>query len=89
MGILNKDESTTAGMIEILEDYQKYVPENPSGQPIPLLLHCDGLSCERVEGAQRGRINGENESARLDTFQPVIQEWHRRVMFLQVLYFLL
>lgn len=26
LGVLNKDESTTAGMIEIFEDYTKYVP---------------------------------------------------------------
>lgn len=26
LGVLNKDESTTAGMVEILVDYTKYVP---------------------------------------------------------------
>lgn len=52
--------------------------------PFPLVLFCDGLSCERVEGAQRARINGEDSWDRLDMFEPAIQEWHRRLMYLQV-----
>lgn len=38
LGVLNKDESTTAGMIEILEDYAKYVPRTRDEVPFPLVL---------------------------------------------------
>lgn len=86
LGILNKDESTTAGMIEILEDYTKYVPTDSNGMPTSLVLYCDGLSCERIDGAQRARINGHDNWARLQMFEPAIQEWHRRLMFVQDTY---
>lgn len=52
--------------------------------PFPLVLFCDDLSCERVEGAQMARIYGEDSWDRLDMFEPAIQEWHRRLMYLQV-----
>ena len=52
---------------------------------VPLVLFCDGLSCERVEGAQRARINGQNRWERLDMYEPAIQEWHRCLMYLQVI----
>lgn len=81
LGVLNKDGSTTAGMIEILEDYTKYVPRTRDEVPFSLVLFCDGLSCERVEGAQRARINGEDSWDRLDMFEPAIQEWHRRLTY--------
>ncbi|KAJ8310228.1 hypothetical protein KUTeg_012093 [Tegillarca granosa] len=86
LGILNKGEASTAGMIDILESFKEYVPRDRNGKPLPLLLYCDGLSCERVEGAQRARINGEDKWARLDMFEPAIQEWHRRLMYLQDTY---
>ena len=85
LGVINKDESTTGGMIDIMEAYSKYVPIDSHGQPEQLILFCDGLSCERMEGAQRARVNGVDALARLEMFEPGIQEWHRRLMFVQVL----
>lgn len=38
LGVLNKDESTTAGMVEILVDYTKYVPRTRDEVPFPLVL---------------------------------------------------
>lgn len=35
LGVLNKDESTPAGMIEILEDYTRYVPRTRDEVPFP------------------------------------------------------
>ncbi|KAL3854926.1 hypothetical protein ACJMK2_014161 [Sinanodonta woodiana] len=64
-------------MIEILESYKEYIPKNDDGDPLSLLVYCDGFSCERVEGAQRARINGADRWTRLDLFEPAIQEWHR------------
>ena len=72
-------------MIEILENYEQYVPRSENDVPVPLVLFCDGLSCERVEGAQRARINGQNRWERLDMYEPAIQEWHRCLMYLQVI----
>jgi hypothetical protein len=71
-------------MIEILESYQKYVPKTDDDLPFPLVLFCDGLSCERVKGAQRARVNGQDSWDRLEMYEPAIQEWHRRLMYMQV-----
>lgn len=71
-------------MIEILENYTKYVPRTRNRVPFPLVLFCDDLSCERVEGAQIASIYGEDSWDRLDMFEPAIQEWHRRFVYLQV-----
>ncbi|VDI28050.1 Hypothetical predicted protein [Mytilus galloprovincialis] len=35
-----------------------------------MLLYCDGLSCERVDGAQKARINGGDQWSRLEMFEP-------------------
>lgn len=52
--------------------------------PFPLVLFCDDLSCERVEGAQTASIYGEDNLDRLDMLESAIQEGHRRLMYLQV-----
>ena len=72
-------------MIQIMDSYKDYVPHDVDGDPVPLVLYCDGLSCERVECAQRARINGADKWTRLEGYEPGIQEWHRRLMYLQVL----
>lgn len=52
--------------------------------PFALVLFCDDLICERVEGAQIARIYGEDSLDRLEMLEPAIQEGHRRLMYLQV-----
>lgn len=42
--------------------------------PFPLVVSCDDLSCERVEGAQIARIYGEDSLDRRDMLEPAIQE---------------
>lgn len=84
MGIFQFDETKTAEMIHILDNYGEYAPQDKDGKPLPFVLYCDGLSCERADGAQRARINGGDHWARLAMIEPVIQEWHRRLMFVQV-----
>ena len=85
LGVMDKDETKIRDMIDVVEAYHQYVPENPrTGKPIPILLYGDGLSCERVNDAQNSRINADNAWDRLDGIQPAIQEWHRRALQLQV-----
>jgi hypothetical protein len=48
VGVLDKDESKLSDTIDILEEYHKYVPLKPNGQPFSLVLHADGLSVERA-----------------------------------------
>jgi hypothetical protein len=84
LGIVQKDETKTAEVIELLDIYKKYVPAKSDGNPFPIILYCDGLSCERVDGAQKARINGGNPWHRLQMFEPCIQEWHKRLLHMQV-----
>lgn len=85
IGVLDKDESRVSDTIDILEEYHKYVPLKPNGQPFKLLLHADGLSVERGNNAQNARINGNTAWKQLKGLQMNIQEWHKRCLLLQVI----
>lgn len=50
------------------------MPRTRNRVPFPLVLFCDDLSCERVEGAQIARIYGEDGWDRLDMFEPAIKK---------------
>lgn len=42
---MDKDETTIGGVIDIVNEYHKYLPLKPNGPPLTLPLHADGLSC--------------------------------------------
>ena len=84
LGVLDKDESKTSDMIDIMEVYQKYLPMNPDGSPVILPLHGDGLSCERGNDAQNGCVNCKSDWKQLQGFHMSVQEWHKRCILLQV-----
>ncbi|KAJ8321141.1 hypothetical protein KUTeg_001231 [Tegillarca granosa] len=65
-------------MVDILDEYMKYIPMHPNGLPVKIPLHADGLSCERTNDAQNARINGTTAWSQLQGFQSNIQEWHKR-----------
>lgn len=52
--------------------------------PFPLVVSCVDLICERVQGAQIARIDGEDSLDRLEMLELAIQKWHCRFMYLQV-----
>lgn len=84
IGVMDKDESRIADMITIMEGYHKYVPLKPTGDPLVLPLHADGLSCERGNDSQNARINAASPWQQLQGFFMNIQEWHKRCLLLQV-----
>ena len=50
--MLDKDENKTGDMIDILQYYQdNFIPMEQDGNPVPIVLYGDGLSCERVHDA--------------------------------------
>lgn len=85
IGVLDKNESRVTDTIDILEEYDKYVPLKPNGQIFQLLLHVDGVSVERGNNAQNARINGNTAWKQLQGLQMNIQEWHKRCILLQVI----
>ena len=86
LGILKKDEARTGEMVDIMADYQRYVPTNPDGSPFMLPLWCDGLSCERGHDAQISSVNGRSTWSRLEGLSPSIQEWHRKQLQMEDLW---
>lgn len=85
-------------MIEILEEYKKYLPSRnvTLKEPIPesnstedkayvtTLVGGDYLSVARARGAQLIRKTSELEMHRLDGILPVAEDWHAKVCLLEV-----
>jgi len=84
VGVLDKDETKIVDMVDIMATYHKYVPGNSDGEPIVIPLFGDGLSVERANDVQNARINAGNAWQQLQGLHPCIQEWHKRVILLQV-----
>lgn len=86
------DENKGEDMIRILQHLQRYVPaieiasEQSSTNMLQhrLLLGGDQLTVARARGAQTAMCSELNEADRLEGFIPVIQDWHAKVVLLQV-----
>ncbi len=63
-----------------------------SGEPYPIEIHRfhhlliggNQLTVARVRGARRLRSNSNDGTARLEGLEPAVEDWHTRVIFLQV-----
>ena len=82
-------------MIKILQYLQRYIPTKdiPSQHESSfdvlqhaLLLGGDQLTVARIRGAQIAMCNGSNAVKSLEGFIPVIQDWHAKVVLLEVWY---
>ena len=83
MGVITKSEQKMEDMIEILEKLQKYFPKNSNGEPVVTFLAGDQLTCERVRGAERARVQSEDP---LERFQGILEtpgDWHALMTFYQ------
>ena len=95
LGVLAKNETKYDDMIDILEEYKKYIPSSSVTlqEPIPesnvtedksyvtTLVGGDYLSVARDRGAQLIR-----EMHRLNGMLPVAEDWHAKVCLLEVIY---
>ena len=86
-------------MVDILEEYKKYVPSTAVKllEPIPgsgidedrsyitTLVGGDYLSVARARGAQQIRMNSELEKHRLNGMLPVAEDWHVKVCLIEVI----
>jgi len=94
--MLNKNKGDE--MIKILQHLQRYIPvkeipatasQQESASNVlqhKLLLGGDQLTVARVRGAQTAMCNGLNAVKRLEGFVPIIQDWHAKVVLLEVCY---
>lgn len=83
IGLVDANPSSTAGAITILQAFQAYQPVKEE-TICPLCIYGDGLSCERHCDAQLAVSNGETATDRLEGLNPCAQEFHKRMLRLQV-----
>lgn len=79
----HENPSTTEGTIRILERLHEYVPRQEN-RLFPLICYGDGLSCERHNDAHMARANAGSPLEGLQGLQPVAQEFHKRMLLMQV-----
>ena len=81
--VLQKNEASRSGMIEIMIEMQGYL-----GSSYPedhhLLSAGDQLTTERQIGAKLHRKDGDTVHERLGIFEPVTSDWHCMVCLLSV-----
>ena len=83
LGVLEENTSSIGGVSNILRHLHKYVPSE-AGQLRPVPCHGDGLAVERMHDAAKHNSCGETSTARLEGIVPVPQEFHRRMLLLEV-----
>ena len=88
LGVIDANPSSTAGIIEIMDILHKYVPRKGTDSFFRIPVHGDGLSIERMRDAMAARAASLSAGARFEGLEPVPQEFHRRVLLMQVLFYL-
>ncbi|XP_053406393.1 uncharacterized protein LOC123566698 [Mercenaria mercenaria] len=83
LGVMKENPSSIAGVIQILENLQQYVPRKTNGRMIKIVCHGDGLSVERHRDAQRARAGSLTEEGRLQGLVSTPQEFHKRCITMQ------
>lgn len=83
LGVCQENPSTTTGTIKIMEQLHEYVPRQ-GDDLFQLVCFGDGLSCERHNDAHMARSNGESRLSKLQGLQPQVQEFHKRMLHMQV-----
>lgn len=82
---MDENPSSIPGVVNILSSLHKYVP-CPNGDTLHTIITWgDGLSCERHVDAQNARANGSTPKYRLEGLEPSPQEFHKRMILMQVL----
>jgi hypothetical protein len=66
-----------------VKNLQQYVP-NKDGNLLKLVVFGDGLSCERHNDAHMARSNGATDLDKLQGLEPQVQEFHKRMLLMEV-----
>ena len=83
LGILNKSEQTTEGIIDIMEEQHKLVPVLCNG--LVRLLTCgDLMTLEREINAQIDKEDSFTAAQRLEGLIPILADFHTYGNFLEV-----
>ena len=100
LGILAKNENKGDDMVDIMEHLHQYVPvvnfsedvsiedkriTVPRAVMYPILFGGDQLTAARGRGAQKARTNSLSPLMRFDGLIPCAEDWHTKVIFLEVI----
>lgn len=83
LGVVDEHPSSTAGVTAIMKWLQKYCPTDHDGM-VKVACHGDGLSVERMLDCQKHNSCAETSHDRLAGLLPVPQDFHKRLILLQV-----
>ena len=78
--MLQRDENLIDDMIDVLEFLDQYIPES-----VKVFLGGDQLTCERVRGAQKARLQACGKK-KLQQFIAKIEDWHALQAYYQVIW---
>lgn len=67
-----------------MDTLHQYVPRKNEENFFRIPVHGDGLSIERMRDAKAARAGSLSASGRFEGLEPVPQEFHRRVILMQV-----
>ena len=99
MGVYLNSEQKYDEMLQILDRVHNYVPSKSLEQELEIGLNTytvtkeafhqilfggDQLTTARCRGCQAIRINSATESQKLSGLLPVIEDWHTKVVLLEV-----
>ena len=84
LGVIPKNENKNDEMTAILEDLQKYVPQDSTKKPITIGFGGDQLTAERIRQCQLLRKHSFKTHDQLDGFTPFASDWHAEANLLQV-----
>lgn len=86
LGVLPNDETSTEGMVAILEQMHEYVPDiqaETKTVPFPLAFGGDMLTAARARTAREIRVTTPGKKA-LRGLIPFSADWHAKVNFMKV-----
>ena len=87
MGVLFKNENVTSEMIDILNQFQTYIPSMAGNNGTVFfnqLCSGDQLSVERAVNSIHSVANGYTAEDRLEGFNVQLGDWHTGVKILEV-----
>ena len=80
----NIGEAKTSEMINILDYFHRWVPQDKQKNPVPTFLYGDGLTCKKAKDGIGYRVKAEGQWWRLQGIEIWIQEWHKIQLWMQV-----
>ncbi|XP_070547234.1 uncharacterized protein [Ptychodera flava] len=83
LGIIKENPASNKGVVAIMKNLKKYVPQRGPGDPYRVLCHGDQLSAERMVEGRQAMASSENPFDRLIGLEPNCQDFHERCIILQ------